>query len=316
MLSDSASFQDAACGAHVPPTWTPCHHCAVDPWTEGEHVGQPLQDSDGVTRCHVVDVDPSTAEYASVVLPLIQHGVTIVEVQRVQNHRLYSRYHAKEMAEALMPWDTSVKDLWHGTTASNIDQLLLEGLDQRVAARGHFGRGLYFSDHPGKAHRYTTKRSFPGRGPSAEGIRTMLRCRVQLGKVKEYPRGVNDTSLLREPSGFDSVQGNISGQNEMVVYDNDRVLIEYVVRYTVASGPAATKSATVADIARELKLLTGSCCHSSHSHAHCSGGGFRAAAATTATTGHVVVGPGPRAKRKHSDTDSEEGEDKRLKPEE
>jgi hypothetical protein len=163
-----------------------------------------------------------------------------------------------ESSEVLMPWDTSIKELWHGTTAGDIDQLLLEGLDQRVAARGHFGRGLYFSDHPGKAHRYTTKKSFVGRGPSSEGIRTMLRCKVQLGKTKEYPRGINDTSLLREPSGYDSVVGNISGQNEMVVYDNDRVLIEYVVRYTVTPVATASSADRVADIARELRSMVNS----------------------------------------------------------
>lgn len=94
MLTDEMAFPAPAhmhSGVAVPPTWTPCQHCAMNPWADGDHVGQPLQDADGVTRCHVVSVDPSTAEYASVVLPLIQHGVTIVEVQRVQNHRLYSR---------------------------------------------------------------------------------------------------------------------------------------------------------------------------------------------------------------------------------
>lgn len=230
-----------------------------------------------------------------------------------------------------MPWDTSVRDLWHGTTAPNIDQLLLEGLDQRVAARGHFGRGLYFSDHPGKAHRYTTKRSA---GPNADGIRTMLRCKVQLGKTKEYPRGVNDTSLLREPSGYDSVMGNISGQNEMVVYDNDRVLIEYVVRYTVSPTAATPSRASVARIARELQALVGGCDEAAHSHGaaaagapwRCGSGAFsgachavpgacHAAAPDAATPpSHIVVGPGPRAKRRHSDSEEEEGEDKRLRP--
>jgi len=246
-LDDVVGLNTAPCGVAVPDTWSPCDHCAASPWADGGHVGHALADHDGVVRCHIVEVDPSTAEYAAVVLPLVQHGVSIVEVQRVQNHRLYTRYHGKEMSEALMPWETETKDLWHGTTVSDLEQMLLEGLDQRMSARGHFGRGLYFSDHPGKAHRYTTKRS--GFGGESGGVRTMLRCRVQLGRTKEYPPGVNDTSLLREPAGYDSVRGNISGQNEMVVYDNDRVLIEYVVRYTVDTPVVAPTSMAAQSLA-------------------------------------------------------------------
>jgi hypothetical protein len=251
-----------------PHTWEACDHCASNPWADGTHTGTALHDDDGVARCHVVAVDPDTSEYASVVLPLIQHGVTIVDVHRVQNQRTYTRFHATKMADSMMPWDTYPRDLWHGTTATQLGQLLLEGLDQRVASRGHFGRGLYFSDHPGKAHRYTSKRS-TGRGShGCRGIRTMLRCKVLMGKIKEYPRGVNDPSLLREPAGHDSVSGNISGQHEMVVYNNDRVYIDYVVRYSVSpvvppaaqSAPPAKSSSVfvsdcVASIADELRSL-------------------------------------------------------------
>lgn len=252
----------------LPPTWSTCRHCAEGPWVCGEHDGQALEDDDGVIRCHVVPVDSSTPEYAAVVLPLVQHGVRIVDVRRVQNFRLYERYYAKEQADAVKPWETTGQDLWHGTSATDMDRLLLEGLDQRISARGHFGRGLYFSDHPGKAHRYTSKHHCSSTAGEV-GIRTMLRCKVLLGKTKMYPPRVNDPSLLREPFGFDSVQGNISGQNEMIVYDNDRVLIDYVVRYTVSPPGAAanpvksqtlspSSQAAIANIADELKRLVSS----------------------------------------------------------
>eukprot|EP00038_Savillea_parva_P030585 m.78768 g.78768 ORF g.78768 m.78768 type:complete len:545 (-) comp9245_c0_seq1:350-1984(-) len=237
--------------AHVvPETWEPCAICAKCPWPDGKHHGTAVPDPDGVVRCHVVPVDASTAEHAWTVLPLVQHGVEIVEVLRVQNHRLYSKFLAKATSEAFSPWDTSSKDLWHGTTTTDVHRLVREGLDQRVATRGHFGRGLYFSDNAGKAHRYTSNRD--GKTPNDDGIRTMLRCKVQLGKMKSYPHGVNDTSLLREPDGYDSVMGNISGQNEFVIYENDRVYIDYVIKYRLQPEPVPHD---VAGIAQELRNI-------------------------------------------------------------
>lgn len=125
------------------------------------------------------------------------------------------------------------------------EKLLAESLDQRIASRGHFGRGLYFADHAAKAHRYTSKES---------GDRVMLRAKVLLGNTKTYPKGVNDPNLLREPPGYHSVEGDISGHREVVVYSGDRVLIEYVVRYRVTPKPVSAEDAlAIADIESELQ---------------------------------------------------------------
>ncbi len=73
---------------------------------------------------------------------------------------------------------TGVKEhgaLYH-VTRGPIDEVLAQGLDQRVSRIGMFGRGIYFTDDPLKANMYS--KAPPGQ------LRFMLRANVLLGKTK------------------------------------------------------------------------------------------------------------------------------------
>lgn len=200
-------------------TWSMCTTCMETPWSGGEHTGRPLADRDGIVRCHVVEVCPSTSEYASVAAFI--GGV--LSVHRVQHFGLYEKYQRKYMEDIMYNRDAvEPVRLWHGSSSLETDPICAQGLDQRLGTRGNFGRGIYFSDSFHKAHQYTNR---------DDDIRTMFLCRVNLGTPKEYPPGVNDTSLLREPDGYTSVTGRMLNHNEMVVYENDRVYIEYIIYY-------------------------------------------------------------------------------------
>jgi hypothetical protein len=61
----------------------------------------------------------------------------------------------------------------------------------------------------------------------------MFACYVLLGNTKVYRNKETDSSLLREPPGYDSVQGNVTGQNEFIIYTHYRAMPAYVVEYTV-----------------------------------------------------------------------------------
>ena len=63
--------------------------------------------------------------------------------------------------------------------------------------------------------------------------RYMFLACVSMGKTKYYPPGTSDKTLLREPVGYNSVRGNMTGHDEYVVYDNNRVLLKYVITYKV-----------------------------------------------------------------------------------
>jgi hypothetical protein len=167
----------------------------------------------------VIPLNPLTAEYAAATLDLVGRKIYIDSVERVLNHQNTERFLA-------CLGDSPSSVLWHGTGPKNLSSILSEGLDNHYSLRGHFGRGIYFSDHPAKAHSYTRK-----------GERILLLCKVALGRIKKYERGANNPSLIEPPEGFDSACGNISGHDEYAVYDKTRVDIEYVVRYTVIPPP-------------------------------------------------------------------------------
>ena len=102
---------------------------------------------------------------------------------------------------------------------------LKQGLDYRLAQRGFFGKGLYVTSNPMKANDYSPDKGQP------TALRMMLRCRVLLGKAKEFDVGRFDRDLTIEPEGFDSVQGFIRRGIEYVLYANDRVYITHVIFY-------------------------------------------------------------------------------------
>lgn len=183
-------------------------------------------------RCHLVPVDPEGAEGLAATAPLRARGWEIVAVERVQNPRLLAEYQMGRDAELLLPWETNVfEGLFHTTRAADLDAVLLEGLDQRLSKPGRFGRGVYWADDPDKANRYWPRHR-------ASETRVMLRGTVRLGRTKNFRPLVCDSSLLRAPRGYDSVCGNITGQNEYVVYENNRSLVEYAIHYTVGGGDA------------------------------------------------------------------------------
>jgi hypothetical protein len=161
-----------------------------------------------------------------VIEPLRVAGFTAQKLQRVQNMKLYQRLQFEKRSmkmdrEEGEDYRVNETLLFH-TSSAEVSTICSEGLDQRLARRGRFGSGVYFSDNPVKCHSY-----WKGSGP-----KIMFACYVLLGTVKEYPHRQMDASLLREPPGYDSVKGNVTGQDEYIIYTNYRAMPAYVVEYT------------------------------------------------------------------------------------
>lgn len=219
--------------------WDSCPACAVSPSLEHGHVGRVLRGETG-NMCHLVLIQPGTLEHIDVLWPIFtsewaRHFFPVA-VYRVQNVDMHKRFTDKQSWETeAMLTTTPALDLWHGTPADEkgIEDMLLGGLDQRLSQRGYFGHGLYFSDSPGKASRYTAPRNDQGRLVALPDthVRTLLRCKVLPGRQLKCDPNVTHPRLRREPVGYDSVKGNVTGSDEYVVYDNARVYAEYVVQY-------------------------------------------------------------------------------------
>lgn len=153
------------------------------------------------------------------------------------------------------------KLLWHGTQAQNIPSILENGLqiDNSQCDKSHlcFGNGIYFTDMCAKAQDYCFG---PKDDEAKEGI--LLLCNVALGKQTEYDEPIYMDSHESDTTYYDSVMGKgnytmrpttpfkINGAvakfglidyrnlgngafdfNEFVVYDQNQVSLEYLIRF-------------------------------------------------------------------------------------
>ena len=164
-------------------------------------------------------LDEDTPEYAFVIFNLISYirnveNCTILRVIKVNN---------RERQAAFERIDGEEMHVWHGTSYLNLPNLIGNGFDIARSKRGHFGRGIYFAERPLKAHTYTRK---------INKKRVLLLCRIKPGKIQEYPKGVNDPNLINKGDA-DSVTGSIVNGPEIVIYDNDRVIIDYIIYYNI-----------------------------------------------------------------------------------
>lgn len=189
----------------------------------------------------------------------------IVSLTRVENPMLYKRYFRtkdriiEERRKARQPLpvpplnppvssDTTIDNFvnevwcWHGTKSCNLELILTEGFDERVANRDQnlYGSGTYFSTEPCKAMQYTDS--------DASDSRFLLICRLVLGQPY-YPTGSLDAKVRRPPCTrgcssqvtckhprADSVVANPGISNygkqthrEMVVYYRGQSYPEFVV---------------------------------------------------------------------------------------
>lgn len=119
----------------------------------------------------------------------------------------------------------NVTSCLHTTKASALLSVLSKGLDPRLAKRGFFGQGLYFTEDPMKANDYSEVKGDP------HALRIMLWCQIVRGHAKAFEVGRFDRDLVIEPEGFDSVEGFIRRGTEYVVYGADRAIITHVIIY-------------------------------------------------------------------------------------
>ena len=134
--------------------------------------------------------------------------------------------------------------LYH-TASGSIQPLLDRGFDMRMSKIGSFGRGCYFADSPFKSSHYY--RSDWGVKPdnTRPQDRHMFVCLVALGRSHRVENGSFQTELFRAPTTFDSVVGNIRNGNELVVYDDRRVLITHILYYQGGPSPLPSPSASL-----------------------------------------------------------------------
>jgi hypothetical protein len=207
--------------------WTECP-CNFDKTYTGEHIGEPILDYSGQIIGHVVPVPISSEEINEIISTFRQENLVVKSVKRIQNNFLMKRFnHILETEGPIVitsiGLENNIKTLYH-YSRSEAKQLYQEGLDHRLSKGGMFGKGIYFAANPIKANSYCFK--------PIQQDRTIFVSSVLTGKMKKYNDGEQDTTLLREPVGFNSVVGNITGDIEHVIYDMNRTILQYEITYT------------------------------------------------------------------------------------
>lgn len=133
----------------------------------------------------------------------------------------------------------NVKQLWHGTTAQNVLNILRTGLfcpksnDSRYGITGRmFGDGVYLSDQSTKALNYAC--GFWGHASKGNATYMFL---ADTAMGNEY-RPANDIARHQIPSnarkgGYDSIyiKGGTQGviNNEMIVWNTEQIRLSYLV---------------------------------------------------------------------------------------
>ncbi|XP_033113080.1 uncharacterized protein LOC117113747 [Anneissia japonica] len=220
----------------------------LDPFPVGK-TGLPINWTESALAFHkVVELHAGNLEFNQIYSTIDDAGITVENIERIENKSLLDKFlleidHMKKRRKC-SDEDLNIVYLFHGTCAKK-EVLTEEGLDQRLARPGHFGRGIYFSDNPRKCMEYIMRKKKEGQSGY------IIMCRVLLGHVKIYDDGKQDKTLLREPEieqskqRYDSVKGRVSAYAEYVTYTNSRALPEYFITVETNSDTYKSNRSTV-----------------------------------------------------------------------
>jgi len=146
----------------------------------------------------------------------------VTNIWRIQNLKLWRWYflYRQEIGERHPHRDSNERLVWHGTDINNIDDIVQIGFDFRLARQGAIGSGIYFAASALTSHGYVRN-----------GNR-MLLCRLAIGQTTP-----GHVQLRRPPpldnngNLYDSVCGQLSGDEIYCVFDNRQAYPEWVIEY-------------------------------------------------------------------------------------
>eukprot|EP00760_Papus_ankaliazontas_P010234 PhM_4_TR14233/c1_g1_i1/m.12423/K10798/PARP; poly [ADP-ribose] polymerase len=185
-------------------------------------------------RCTITQVDPSSTTFKDVSSLVVRSQARPVDMQVKNVYRV-----RKETEEAqYRGGGPGERQLFHASRIGNWVGILSRGLLLPKAVLGlggkrtnvgWLGSGLYFTDMSCAATRYSS--------PGERGTALLLVAGVTVGTP--FVTDTIMTELSAPPAGYDSVlgKGGDFEDNEYVVYENHRHLMQYVVEFTATPLP-------------------------------------------------------------------------------
>ncbi|XP_006811173.1 uncharacterized protein LOC102802910 [Saccoglossus kowalevskii] len=213
---------------------------------------------------YLVTLETSSYEYCSIRTEFTNTNVQINRIERLENLDLWGKFQfERERMSKNRPIEFNLNEcyLYHGSMV-DIAEICSDGLDLRRGKIGFFGRGIYFSDNVNKCMLYSVNPdgSCPSKFPY------ILKCRVLLGDTKEYAPGeknpdlktepIRENRLPGQPKYYDSVKGNIMGDDEYILYNNNRVMPEYIITYKPTTRKNNTNQSASVETTSKLNSTT------------------------------------------------------------
>ncbi len=118
----------------------------------------------------------------------------------------------------------NIKTRYH-VSNGNVNYVCNNSIDIRYSRIGYCGKAIYTAYTPVKANDNNVNKG------NRDIIRVMYVCKVVCGNILKKDLGTINTSLFKEPEGYDSIDAFYARDWETIIYDTDRSLIEYIVLY-------------------------------------------------------------------------------------
>ncbi|XP_030648867.1 protein mono-ADP-ribosyltransferase PARP14-like [Chanos chanos] len=179
-----------------------------------------------------VTLKPNSQEYNDVEKKFKSTGLsaTVIKIERIQNSLLWRSYVLKKKhMDEKNQHSRNEKQLFHGTSASGIDQINNHGFNRSYAGTNGavYGNGSYFAVDPVYSARGYAK-------PDTQGHKRMYLARVLVG---DYTQGAKD--LLVPPaknSGnaadlYDSVTDDPNNPTMFVIFNDTQAYPEYLITF-------------------------------------------------------------------------------------
>eukprot|EP01124_Arcella_intermedia_P019636 TRINITY_DN26961_c0_g1_i1.p1 TRINITY_DN26961_c0_g1~~TRINITY_DN26961_c0_g1_i1.p1 ORF type:complete len:239 (+),score=5.04 TRINITY_DN26961_c0_g1_i1:125-841(+) len=144
----------------------------------------------------------------------------VVQIYRVQNKALWKKYSLCKQEIQANTTGNVEELLFHGTPAHNVETVVRNGLDFRLASQsGVLGSGIYFAQSSCTSSGYL------------QGSQKMFLCRVAVGTSTQ-----GESRLRRPPERtknrlYDSVHGRLGTDRTFCIFDNNQCYLEWVIEF-------------------------------------------------------------------------------------
>ncbi|KAI4454952.1 poly [adp-ribose] polymerase [Holotrichia oblita] len=168
-------------------------------------------------RYKEVELNINTREYKDLASAM-QKGKSVKRITRVEAPYLYGFFLLAKAEYKSRNFTFNIKELYHDTAERNIDSILNENLDRRMACRVKFGRGVSFSP----STEYANCQSSRSNGHN----RAMIVTDVLVGKTETCS---SHGQQLPTNSNNDTTTGN--SQNVFVKFYDNEFYPKYIIYY-------------------------------------------------------------------------------------